>query len=311
MASENAEDRVCIGLAERDVEDRSAFVHLSEQAAPRRLRPAGIGNGPVQITRAQVVPEARCSDVPQGVGLLVLHHLRVGDRAAREVQEQWIVAMRRVDRRRTISNRAATLLEREPATRRPSHAQPGAEFRHGRIDLRGARLVSDRRRRAGLTQAVRDVLRSEQIRARHRYRTDPYRAKQRRVPLRNPRQHHKHVVAPADAEIQQRPRNLARGARQVSRGLLRGNVPYRVDGQHRERVGVLRGPDVDDVQHGVEPLRDADAVATALRIEIHQPWGTIPGRTSKRENRHQITSVDTYEGRLVESRAHHNDAHSI
>ena len=284
-----------VGAAERDVEDRSALVHLPEQPAPRRLRPAGVGDGPVQVARAQVVPEARRSDVAKRVGLRVLDHLRVGDRAAREVQQQRIVAMRsgRPASPRPRPSRQRSSNDSQPSGA-PPDAQPGREIRDGRIDLRRARLVGDRRGRAGLIEAVRDVLRSQQVRARHRDRADPHRAKQRRVPLRDPRQHHEHVVALADAELEQRARRLARGARQVGRRLLGDNLADRVDGQHRERVGVLRGPRLDDVQHGVEALRHLDAVARALGVEVGEPRSAVARGASQRGDSHRSTLRDRH-----------------
>ena len=74
----------------------------------------------------------------------------------------------------------------------------------------------------------------------------------------------------------------ARSAADCSATTLAGGV----DRQHRERVGVLRRPGVDDVEHGVEPLRHVDAIAGALGVDIRQSRGAIAGGTSKRNGRH-------------------------
>ena len=49
---QDGEDRVGIGLAERDLHDRRALVPLPEQSAPRGLGPAGVGHGPVAVAVA-------------------------------------------------------------------------------------------------------------------------------------------------------------------------------------------------------------------------------------------------------------------
>ena len=146
----------------------------------------------------------------------------------------------------------------------------------------------------------------------HRDRADPHRAEQRRVPLRDPRQHHEYVVTLAHAEIQQHPRCLARGARQISRRLLGYNLPDRVERQHRERVGVLRRPSIDDVEHRVEALGHLDAVARAFGVDIPQARGAIASGTIKRNGRHRdhlrLAPADHWISRANRHHEHHADA---
>ena len=179
--------------------------------------------------------------------------------------------------------------------RSSSDSQPsGARPTHRRVARSGTAASTFPRPAAsviaavapGLIEAVRDVLRGQQVGPGHRDRPDPNRAKQRRVPLRDPRQHHEHVVALAHPEIQQHPRCLARGARQISRRLLGDNLAHRVDRQHRERVGVLGRPRIDDVEHGVEALRHVDVVAGAFGVDIRQARRAIASGTGKRNDRH-------------------------
>ena len=150
MAGEDAEDRVGVGATERDVEDRRALVHLPEQPAPRRLGPAGVGDRPVQVARAQILPEARGSDMAERVGLRVLDHLRVGDGAAREVQTA--VGSSRPVGSSGVAPVADALgtAPRATASRRcarPTHRRV-AQTRHRLVDLARAGRVGDRRRRA-------------------------------------------------------------------------------------------------------------------------------------------------------------------
>ena len=130
---------------------------------------------------------------------------------------------------------------------------------------------------------------SQQIRARHRNRADPHRAEQGRVPLRDPRQHHEHVVSLADPEIEQRPRRLARGLRQVGRGLRGDNVAAGVEREHGQGIRILRGPLLDDVEHRVEAIGDLDVVAGALGVEIDQARRTVASGTSYGSNGHWLT----------------------
>ncbi len=62
-----------------DIVDKDARADdpLAEEFPPRALPPAGIGDRQVKVVRVQVVPQPPGDDVPEGVGVVVQHHLRL------------------------------------------------------------------------------------------------------------------------------------------------------------------------------------------------------------------------------------------
>ena len=72
-------------------EDRGAGDPLPIELAPDGLPPAGVGDGEVQAARVEVMPEAACGDVAQGVTEIVDDHLRLARGAGGEVHERGVV----------------------------------------------------------------------------------------------------------------------------------------------------------------------------------------------------------------------------
>jgi hypothetical protein len=180
---------------------QGSLVHLPEQSAVGGLGPPGLADGPVQVARSQVVPETSRPDVRQRMGLVVLDHLRVGDRAAREVQQQRVAATGRVGRGGgVVGHGGGRGLEVRPARR---IAEPRDEVDRGPVDLRGPDHIGDRRPGRRRLDPVGDVLGRQQRRAGHRSRADADAAQHCGVPLGAARQHDEHAVAAADAEVEQ------------------------------------------------------------------------------------------------------------
>ena len=145
--ADDPEDRVGVGLAERDLDHRRALVPLAEEPAPGGLRPAGVGDRPVAVAGPQVVPEARGRDVAEPVGGGLQDHLRVADRAAGEEQEHRVVARGR--RRRAVSPSPAASSSASKSSQ-PSRRPPSPRRSAGAAIGSSCSVASNSRRAAGV-----------------------------------------------------------------------------------------------------------------------------------------------------------------
>ena len=213
---------------------RSRARSTGRTAAPGRLRPAGVGDRPVQVAGAQVVPEARRSDVPEPVG-----RPRAGPSSGSAtvplVKNRSIgSSRRRRDRRGGLA--VAGGVEQRVEVLPAAGARPSAQaMRWRRLLGSDASIAStfsapsssrDRRTASPLPQAVGDVARGQDVRGRHRDGSDPDGAEDRRVPRRNARQHHEHRVALAGAQLAAAPARL---------GGTPGRAPRSTGAQPRRR----------------------------------------------------------------------------
>ncbi len=272
VPADDRQDGVRVGLAQRDLHHAGPLMPLAKQSAPRRLGPAGIGDRPMAVAGAQVLPEPRGGHVTQSVRLGMHHHLRIRNCAAGEKHQHRIVASGGVGRGRAVAGAIQERIEVVPrsesgALLRPQDAMAhGGEFSSDLIGLRGALLVGDYRDRLGGIDAIANVPRRGQIRSGRRDGANPDGAKHRGVPGRNPRQHHHYPVAPADAQIRQGARHVAGLCRQRGYTLLGDQLSASADRNQGRRVRVLGAPSFDDIQDRVEAFGHLHPVAGALLL---------------------------------------------
>ena len=75
------------------LDDRSALGPLTEELAICGLGPPGVGDRPLHVGRAEVVPELGGDDVGNAVGSLgVEHHLGVAHGAGGEIDHERVIA---------------------------------------------------------------------------------------------------------------------------------------------------------------------------------------------------------------------------
>ena len=223
--ADDVQDRVGVGLAERDLDDRRPLVPLAEEPAPGGLRPARVGDRPVPVARPQVVPEARRRHVPEPVVLGVEHHLRIAHRAAGEEEDERVVGRgggglerdvivpRRPARRGPASRRARRRPRRSAAAATAAPPRSPSTFPTPLASVIAATLSADRMRyemsRLG-----------ELVGARHRHGADADRAEHRGIPGRRARQHHEDRVALGDAVGEQAPGHPPGVRRELGDGVL-------------------------------------------------------------------------------------------
>ena len=212
----------------------------------------------MQVRGVQVLPEAGGDLVADPVGRLrVQDHLRVAGSPRSEVHDHRLV--------RTGGLRIGSRVGGGSDQRVPVEPVSGGAFvpDTDRMPQRRTRLaclvhldrpvgVGDRRDRLGLADPVGDVPRGQQRRPGHRDRAQPDAAQQGKMPIGDPREHHEHGVALADAEGRERVRDTVRGASQVGERQPRLDRPVRAGREEREPPRGHARPNVDHVACVVE-----------------------------------------------------------
>src|SRR5881296_3762624 len=240
-------------------EERCSHVPRREEARPRGLRPAGVGDRPVEVFRIIVEPELAGDHVTDGIrGVAVEHHLGKPGRARREVDHHRLVAgvAGMSERRRGARHETIVFV---PACRRAAEHDPaldGRAFAEDLVDLPRVLLVGDHDRRVADGEPVLDVLGRHQRRARHRDHASADAPENDLPPLPHARQHDEDALAGSDAEpgqdVGEAPRALAElGERKASR-LTVARYP-----QERELGGIAR-PGVEGVERPVVARGDVE-----------------------------------------------------
>ena len=86
-------------------EHRCAGEPLTIELTPNGLTPAGVGNGQVEGTFMQVMPEHTCCQMSHGIEVVVGHHLRLATGTGSEVHQHCVgvvVDMLRTDELRGL-----------------------------------------------------------------------------------------------------------------------------------------------------------------------------------------------------------------
>ena len=217
----------------------------------------------MQAPFVEVVPQQARGDVPQRIGEIVGHHLRLARRSRREIHHHDVVVGVRPLRTHERFSPGNALVKVEKArgnlgAHAYQHLRSGA-FGHGRRDMVGDDRLARRHDRLdpGHVAAVNDVLLGQQVGRGNHHRPQLVQREDREPEFVAAFENQHHRVALADAEAPE-PRGRAVAlAFEVGEGEL--NLLALVVGpQQGLFVGLLRGIGVNNVVGEIEIFGNAD-----------------------------------------------------
>ncbi len=258
MVAQQPQQQVEVGLATQVPQEVGRPQRpLAEQLAPGGLGPAEVRQGPVQVGRLEVLPEAGGDLVADAKRRLRVQHHLGGHRPRGEVDQQRVVGAGRLDVRRPLARLLQPAGPRGPAGRdllarpRVAHPEPlqrlQAQRLGGHVDLAGVLRIGDRRGGAGPLQPVGDVARGQQGGARHGEGAQLDAAEHHVVPVGDARQHDEDAVALADAAGGQEVGRPVGGRGQVGEAVAARVAAVRSHRQQRQLAGLPGRPAVDHV----------------------------------------------------------------
>ena len=236
---------------------------LPVEFAPCGLGPSRVGDRQVQAALVQVVPQQSRGDMPQRIGEIVGHHLRLPGRSRGEVHHHDVVVgvhpLRAHERSRLLD---AGVEIKKPFGDLGAHAdqQFGRRaFGHGRRDVVGDHPFT--RRDDGLdpghVAAIDDVLFGQQVSRGDRHRTQLVQRQNREPELVAALEYQHHHIALSDAEALEIRGRAVAFALDVGKGELDFGALV-VGPQQRLLAGLLGGVCVHHVVTEIEILRNPD-----------------------------------------------------
>ena len=254
-------------------EDARADDPLAEEFSPRALAPAGIRDRQVEIVSVQVVPHARGDEVPERVGVVVDHHLRLAGGAGGEEDQQRVGRFGPVQpwevHQFVRTGRGVVELDgvADPPVPRAVDHEPDPQCRAlvpDLLDLIGMLGHGDDHPDVRCLDAVLQVFGRQHRRRRAVYGTEFDEGDDEDPPLRSPGEHQHDPVAFLDAVFYADVDRLVREAHEVEEGVFL-LVSLLVGPDHGKPVPVLLRPCVDHVEAEIIVFRD---VYLEIRAEV-------------------------------------------
>ena len=241
------------------LDDRGAHDHLAEELAPRRLGPARLGDGPVEVVVAERLGKAGRDLVRDRIALRVEDHLRLAGRSRREVEQHRVVGLRPLDLgavevRVDLVHELLVAHPVEDAAVDDHLVLQRRALPRDLIDAADVCDVGDDHAGLGPVHAVGDVLRGEEHGAGHGDDAELDHADHRDVPLGNALEHDEDAVALLETELPEHVREAVGEAAEVEEGVVVGLLRVALDGDEGELRAVL-GPAIHHVESEVEVLR--------------------------------------------------------
>ena len=229
---------------------------------PRRLGPAGIGQGPVHVVFAQVHPVIAGDRMGERIGVIALDHLRHRRRARREIDQHRLVRRCRRQSRpvHRIRHAGTHVFQARPAVPGipgiPDQDQvlQRRAVRADLLDLVGMFGGDDGNARVGPVDAVFDIPGGQQVGARHGDHAGLRAPQQDLIPFDNARDHHEGEIALFGAQRHQRIGKAVRQPVEIAVAVTHDVFAVAVDGDQRGPVVFPRASG-NDVEREIEVRR--------------------------------------------------------